>query len=64
MGDRLKQNTPPKLCLWVCGGGGGIKNTQRLAAQLITIHLFYMYSETCLKRPLKNRQNKGLKAMW
>ena len=22
------------------------------------------YSETCLNRPLKNRQNKGLKAMW
>ena len=22
------------------------------------------YSETCLKRPLKKRQNKGLKAMW
>ena len=22
------------------------------------------YSETCLKRPLQNRQNKGLKAMW
>ena len=22
------------------------------------------YSETCLKRPLKNRENKGLKAMW
>ena len=24
----------------------------------------YTYSETCLKWPLKNRQNKGLKAMW
>ena len=25
---------------------------------------FSSYSETCRKRPLKNRQNKGLKAMW
>ena len=23
-----------------------------------------IYSETCLKRPLKNRKNKGFKAMW
>ena len=23
-----------------------------------------LYSETCHKRPLKNRQNKGVKAMW
>ena len=24
----------------------------------------YMYSKTCLKRPLKNSQNKGLKDKW
>ena len=26
--------------------------------------LWKIYSETCLKGPLKNKQNKGLKAMW
>ena len=25
---------------------------------------FYRYSKTCLKRPLKNRKNKGLKDKW
>ena len=34
-------------------------------SQLFLIsHLISLYSETCLKQPLKNRQNKGLKAMW
>ena len=26
--------------------------------------LYSLYSKTCLKRPLKNRQNKGLKDKW
>ena len=25
---------------------------------------YYIYSKTCLKWPLKNRQNKGLKDKW
>ena len=25
---------------------------------------FHIYNKTCLKRPLKNRQNKGLKDKW
>ena len=28
------------------------------------VHLQMYYSEICLKLPLKNKQNKGLKAMW
>ena len=27
-------------------------------------HLFYNYSKTSLKRPLKNRQSKGRKDKW
>ena len=27
-------------------------------------HKVKMYSKTCLKRPLKNRQNKGLEDKW
>ena len=30
----------------------------------LTLHYHGEYSETCLKQPLKNRQNKGVKAMW
>ena len=32
--------------------------------ELLLSYTKAIYSETCLKQPLKNRQNKGLKAMW
>ena len=35
-------------------------NTEQPSGTLIN----YMYSKTCLKQPLKNRQNKGLKDKW
>ena len=28
------------------------------------VHTLLIYSKTCLKQPLKNRQNKGLDGKW
>ena len=36
---------------------------QRYVGQLIIMRFWY-YSKTCFIRPLKNRQNKGLKDKW
>ena len=56
------------------GWGGGFRRTPSGSATDLQISIQtlvllnmpnrFIYSETCLKRPLKNRQNNGLKAMW
>ena len=47
----------------------GIKQTPSGPPQIMVLEIpmfksFFMYSKTCVKQPLKNRQNKELNDQW
>ena len=41
-----------------------VLNSMIVAIILLSVQQFLQYSETCLKQPLKNRQNKDLNDNW